>query len=143
MSEIPLAGLKISEVDDLDVDSVIQLWQRCDLLRSWNNPLHDIRLVRETPTASILVGKRNGQIIASAMVGFEGHRGWIYYVCVDPTVQHQGFGRAVMSAAEAWLRQRGAPKIHLQVRFTNLAVLGFYEKLGYDHQKFAVLGKRF
>lgn len=143
MSETSRAGLEISEIDDADVQGVIELWQRCDLLRSWNDPLRDIALIRQTPTASVLVGKIAHQIIASAMVGFEGHRGWVYYVCVDPTARRQGYGRAIMSAAETWLRQCGAPKIHLQVRFTNLAVLGFYEKLGYDHQKFAVMGKRF
>jgi ribosomal protein S18 acetylase RimI-like enzyme len=136
------ASLEISEIKDEDVEDIIQLWQRCDLLRAWNDPCHDVTLARRTPTSSILVGKKDGRIIASALAGFEGHRGWIYYVCVDPSVQRQGFGRAIMSAAEAWLRQRGAPKINLQVRFTNLAVLGFYDKLGYEYQKFAVMGKR-
>jgi len=77
------------------------------------------------------------------MVGFEGRRGWVYYLCVDPSVQRRGFGRAIMPAAEAWLRRRGTLKIHLQFRLTNLVVLGFYEKLGYGHQKFAVMRKRF
>lgn len=111
--------MEISDISDEDVDEVVQLWQRCDLLRSWNDPYRDIELARRTPTSSILVGKENGRIIASAVVGFEGHRGWVYYVSVHPDVQRQGFGRAIMLAAETWLRQRGAPKIHLQVRLSN------------------------
>jgi len=82
-------------------------------------------------------------VIAGVMVGFDGQRGWIYDVCVDKTFRRQGFGRATVSATEAWLRQRGAPSIHLQMHFTNLAAIGFYDKLGYRFQDMVVLGKHF
>jgi ribosomal protein S18 acetylase RimI-like enzyme len=98
---------------------------------------------RGSLSSSILVGKKNGDVIAGAMIGFDGQRGWIYGICVHKTFRRQSFGKAIISAAEAWLGQRGAPSIHPQMHFTNLAALGFYDKLGYRFQDMVVLGKHF
>lgn len=76
------------------------------------------------------------------MVGFDGHRGWVYYLAVDPGVRRRGLGRDMMEAAERWLRDRGAPKMQLMVRETNAAALGFYERLGLERQAVITLGKR-
>ena len=74
------------------------------------------------------------------MTGFDGHRGWVYYLAVSPEHRRKGLGRALMVAAEAWLRERGAPKIQLMVREENEA-LGFYEALGLERQKVVTLGR--
>lgn len=93
-------------------------------------------------TSTVLAGHEGGALIASIMVGFDGHRGWIYYLAVDPGVQGHGHGRAMMAAAEDWLRARGAPKLQLMVRDTNQQALGFYRRLGLEQQAVVVLGKR-
>ena len=77
------------------------------------------------------------------MAGYDGHRGWLYYLGVAPGLQGSGHGRALVVAAEAWLAAAGAVKVQLMVRRTNDAVLGFYERLGYDDQETVVLGRRF
>jgi ribosomal protein S18 acetylase RimI-like enzyme len=82
------------------------------------------------------------QLVASLMLGFDGHRGWIYYLAVAPEHQERGIGRGMMGAAEAWMRARNAPKIQLMVRHENHAALGFYAALGYEVQMTSVLGKR-
>lgn len=125
---------------DADVADVTALWQRCGLTRPWNDPTSDIALARKGPNSAILVG-RAGALVASAMVGHDGHRGWVYYVAVDPDAQGNGFGRAVMEAAEAWLRARGIVKIMLMVRPDNERVRAFYEALGYFDQPRAVYAK--
>lgn len=136
-----MADLDIHEIRDEDVEAVVALWKKCDLTRSWNDPHSDIEFTRKTENATLLVGKSNGDIVASAMVGHDGHRGTVYYVSIDPDIQGQGYGRVIMAAAEDWLRKRGAWKLNLLVRETNLPVIDFYEALGYEKEERANLAK--
>ena len=135
------ASLSISPLADADVEAVAALWQRCGLTRPWNDPSADIALARRGPNSAILVGRAENAIVASAMVGHDGHRGWVYYVAVDPDAQQQGHGRAIMAAAEHWLRQQGVAKIMLMVRPDNTAVQAFYQTLGYAAQERVIYAK--
>jgi ribosomal protein S18 acetylase RimI-like enzyme len=76
------------------------------------------------------------------MVGFDGHRGWVYYLAVDPGRRRRGLGRSLMAAAKDWLMVRGAPKLQLMVRSDNEAAVGFYQRLGLERQEVIVLGRR-
>jgi ribosomal protein S18 acetylase RimI-like enzyme len=133
---------KIREFLEGDRSSVIALWQHCGLTRPWNDPATDIDLAVREPNATLLVAVADEMIIASLMVGFDGHRGWVYYLAVEPGWQRRGIGRGMMLAAEDWLKARSAPKIQLMVRHDNKAALGFYEALGYAVQETTVLGRR-
>jgi ribosomal protein S18 acetylase RimI-like enzyme len=117
---------------DGDVEAVISLWDRCGLTRPWNDPYKDISFACSGPSSVILVMERENEIIASAMVGHDGHRGMLYYVAVTPELQSQGLGKAMVRAAEAWLAERGIWKINLLVRAENDKIRGFYESLGYE-----------
>ena len=97
--------------------------------------------MRRGPNATILVGRTGGALVATAMVGHDGHRGWVYYVAVDPDMQGKDFGRAIMAAAEDWLRQQGVEKIMLMVRPDNTKVRAFYDKLGYETQERVIYAK--
>jgi len=133
--------LSFAPIGDEDVDKIIALWERCGLTRPWNDPAADIALARRSPDAAVLVGRAGGEIVASVMVGHDGHRGWVYYVSVDPDHRDRGLGRAIMAAAEDWLRARGVPKLQLLVRRANARVQAFYETLGYAEQETIVYGK--
>jgi ribosomal protein S18 acetylase RimI-like enzyme len=135
------ATLSIAAIGDADVAAVIALWQRCDLTRPWNDPAADIALARRGPNSTILIGRDGDAVVATAMVGHEGHRGWVYYVAVDPDRQGSGHGRAVMAAAEDWLRQAGIAKLQLMVRPDNAKVQAFYESIGYDEQERVIYAK--
>lgn len=111
--------------------AVIALWSACGLTRPWNDPMTDIAFARGRETSDVLVGLAKGKIVASAMVGHDGHRGTMYYVGVDPALRNSGYGRAMVEAAEAWLKARGVWKANLLVRKGNEQVLGFYDQLGY------------
>lgn len=127
-----------------DQARVIELWQACGLTRPWNDPATDIAFCVGSPDAALLVGvdgEGEGRIVASVMVGHDGHRGWVYYLAVDPDRQGKGRGARLMAEAEAWLAARGAPKLHLMVRNTNAHVIGFYERLGYKAEPVATLSK--
>jgi ribosomal protein S18 acetylase RimI-like enzyme len=128
-------------IADADVAQIIALWERCALTRPWNDPAADIALARNSPNATVLVGRAGGEIVGSVMVGHDGHRGWVYYVSVDPDHRDRGFGRAIMTAAEDWLRARGVPKLQLLVRRANAKVQAFYETLDYAEQETIVYGK--
>jgi ribosomal protein S18 acetylase RimI-like enzyme len=125
-----------------DTAAVVALWQACGLTRPWNDPYKDIeRKLTEQPEL-FLVAEREGQVLGSAMIGFDGHRGWVYYLAVAPGHQRMRLGRRLMERAEQLLIERGCPKINLLVRSTNAGVLAFYEKLGYARDEAVPLGKR-
>jgi hypothetical protein len=127
--------LSIAPIEDDDVASVIALWERCGLTRPWNDPAADIALARRGDNAAVLVGRDGGNVAASVMVGHDGHRGWVYYVSVDPDCRAKGFGRSIMTAAEQWLLERGILKLMLIVRGDNAKVKAFYETLDYAEQE--------
>ena len=124
-----------------DVGDVIVLWQRCGTARPWNDPAADIALARREGNSTVLLGRHDGAVVASVLVGHDGHRGWVYYVASDPDHRFKGFGRAMMTAAEDWLRARGIEKMQLMVRPDNSKVQVFYESLGYFEQKRIIYAK--
>lgn len=125
-----------------DEQEVVRLWQRCGLTRPWNDPRLDIqRKLAEQPEL-LLVGRQGGRLVATVMLGYDGHRGWVNYLAVDPDQQGQGLGRAMMAEAERLLTARGCPKINLQVRTSNRQVIAFYERIGYRVDDVVGMGKR-
>jgi ribosomal protein S18 acetylase RimI-like enzyme len=133
--------LSIAAIEDADIANVIALWQRCGLTRPWNDPAADIALARKGLNATVLVGRDGSSLVASVLVGHDGHRGWVYYVAVDPECRHRGYGRLIMAAAEDWLRTRGLEKLQLMVRGDNAEVQTFYQSLGYLEQERVVFAK--
>ena len=131
--------LDIAPIAEADVEAVVALWQRCGLVRPWNDPRADIALARRGPSSTLLVGRDAGAIVASAMVGHDGHRGWFYYVAIDPDRQRGGLGGAIMQAGEDWLRLHGIVKAQLLVRPENAGVKQFYESIGYGEQPIVMM----
>ncbi|SIN59569.1 Ribosomal protein S18 acetylase RimI [Parasphingorhabdus marina DSM 22363] len=125
-----------------DREAVIALWQACDLTRPWNDAAADFQLAIEGETSVILILQRDRQIVATIMTGFDGHRGWVYYLAVDPGHRRAGYGRKMMGAAEQWLRDRKALKIQLMVREDNAQAIGFYQAIGYETQPVVTIGRR-
>ncbi|MFM7008039.1 MAG: GNAT family acetyltransferase [Betaproteobacteria bacterium] len=125
-----------------DEPAVIALWHACALTRPWNNPSLDIARKLKVDPKLFLVGHENGLIVASAMFGYEGHRGWVNYLAVDPSHQRKGYATQLMQHGERLLRAVGCPKLNLQVRSTNASTLAFYESLGYKNDEVISLGKR-
>jgi ribosomal protein S18 acetylase RimI-like enzyme len=125
-----------------DEARVIELWRVCDLVVPWNDPASDIAAKLAFQPDLLLVAELEAELVATVMAGYEGHRGWINYLAVDPALRRRGLGRALMEAAERRLRELGCPKINLQVRGRNRDVLAFYEQLGYSVDDTVSLGKR-
>jgi len=125
-----------------DETAVIALWQQCDLVRPWNNPHQDIARKLCVQSELFLVGVLDGQIVASVMAGYEGHRGWLNYLAVAPQYQRRGHARALVAEVERRLRQTGCPKINLQIRTANQGVIEFYRRIGYSIDEVVSMGKR-
>ncbi|MBT0723897.1 GNAT family acetyltransferase [Rosenbergiella sp. S61] len=134
--------MEIRVFEQQDIDEVITLWERCDLLRPWNDPELDIERKLRHDADLFLVVVLSGQIVGSVMGGYDGHRGSAYYLAVHPDYQGRGFANALMNRLEKKLIARGCPKLNLQIRDDNDLALGFYEKLDYEINEVTSLGKR-
>ena len=134
--------MKIRAYSPRDENAVIELWQRCNLIRSQNNPKLDIERKLKVNPELFLVGLMDGKIVATVIGGYEGHRGWINYLGVDPDYQKAGLGRQIMEAVEEMITVLGCPKINLQIRGDNKVVVGFYESIGYATESIINMGKR-
>ncbi len=135
-------ALHIVEAQAPDRDVVIALWRRAGLTRPWNDPDADFDLALGHEGSRVLVARERDLAVGTVMVGFDGHRGWIYYLAVDEPYRRTGIARKLMRACEEWLTARGCPKAQLMVRLENEAAIGFYAALGYEKQDVVTLGRR-
>jgi ribosomal protein S18 acetylase RimI-like enzyme len=133
---------EIRPFEQTDEAQVIALWQECGLVRSWNDPHLDIARKQAARDGLFLVAEMEGSVIGTLMAGYDGHRGSINYIGVRPANRKMGIGRALMSAAEHRLLERGCPKINLQARIDNLEAVEFYRRLGYETFAVVDMGKR-
>ena len=134
--------MEIRPYRESDQDAVVALWRECGLVKPWNDPVKDIRRKMGIQRDLFLVGSMDGRLVASVMIGFEGHRGWVNYLAVAADCRNRGFGRLLMDEAEARLREIGCPKISLQIRRSNADVVAFYRSIGYSEDDVVSMGKR-
>ncbi|MEQ9606441.1 MAG: GNAT family acetyltransferase [Kiloniellaceae bacterium] len=126
---------------DDDFAACAALWQRCGLTVWYNDPARDIALWQQSPNSEIFVAENAGTLSGTICCGHDGHRGWLYYVAVDPSDRHHGLGRRLVRHAEAWLHKQGIRKVELMVRQSNRQVIGFYNALGYAVTPRAVMAR--
>ncbi|MEO1056912.1 MAG: GNAT family acetyltransferase [Actinomycetota bacterium] len=128
--------------EEHDRERVVELWHRADLVRSWNDPRRDIDRKLSVDDGMFLVAAVDGTAVGTVMAGYDGHRGWINYLAVDPECREAGIGRTLMQHAEQALDDLGCPKVNLQIRTDNLAAREFYRRLGYLSDEVVSMGKR-
>ena len=132
----------VRDFQPVDRAGIVHLWERCGLTRPWNNPSLDIERKLNGQPDWLLVGVVSDVIVASVMIGYDGHRGWINYLAVDPEYQRSGFGRELMLAAEKRLLAIGCPKVNLLIRDENRDAIAFYEAIGFSRDPVLCYGKR-
>lgn len=130
--------------DPADTEAVVALWEACQLTRPWNDSRADIaRKLRVQPELfRVSVDAATGGGVGSVMAGYDGHRGWVYYLATAPAFRGRGIAAALMQEVEALLLDLGCPKSQLMVRSDNAPALGFYDRLGYEASDVKVLGRR-
>jgi ribosomal protein S18 acetylase RimI-like enzyme len=136
------AGLVVRPFAEPDEDAVVALWHAAGLTRPWNDPHRDVERKLAVQREWFLVAELEGRVVGSAMAGYDGHRGSVYYAAVDPDTRGRGIGRALMAAVESALGDVGCPKVNVVVRGDNTTALGFYEALGYAVDDVVALGRR-
>ena len=142
MSINQTGSLCIDTYQDGDEAAIIRLWQECGLVVPWNNPLTDIaRKVADSPQL-FFTGRIDGKLEASCMAGYDGHRGWIYFLAVANSEQRKGFAAQIVAHVEAQLIELGCPKLELMVRDRNREVIAFYQAIGFNLDPVRVLSKR-
>jgi ribosomal protein S18 acetylase RimI-like enzyme len=134
--------MRIRAFAENDTDRVVGLWTDCGLTRPWNDPRKDIARKLTVQPDLFLVGDDDETVIATAMIGFDGHRGWVSYLAVDPAHREHGHAAALMAEGERLLVELGCPKIMLMVRASNRDVVELYEHLGYATEDTLLMGKR-
>lgn len=134
--------MQIRTYRESDEEAVVALWNTCGLTRPWNNPHKDIARKLTVQRELFLVGEFEGELAATVMAGFEGHRGWVNYLAVSPELRGRGYGARLMQVVEEQFAELGCPKVSLLVRSSNAAVLDFYRRLGYVADDAVPLGKR-
>jgi len=133
---------EIFEFEERYRRDVVALWKACELTRPWNDPDRDIDRVLKSKTGKLFLLTKQDQVSGSVMVGYDGHRGSVYYLSVHPDFQRANLGSMLMEHAEEYLLTLGCPKLNLMVRTTNLAVVGFYERLDYQKEEVLVFSRR-
>ncbi|MHA7772885.1 GNAT family acetyltransferase [Roseibium sp. M-1] len=139
---MPAEDCTISTFEEKYRDDVVALWKKCGLVRPWNDPDKDIDRKQKDRNGGFFVLLLGDRLIGSVMAGYDGHRGAIYYLCIDPQHQSEGLGQMMMAHCEAFLTELGCPKINLFVRRENEVVIRFYQQLGYEQETSAAFGKR-
>lgn len=134
--------MRIRPFAEADRQTVLRLWHEAGLTRPWNDPLRDMERKRSIQPQLFLVGLEGNELAATAMAGYDGHRGWIYYLAVASRFRRLGLGGQIVEAAEQQLAALGCPKVNLMVREGNDAPLGFYRRIGYTQESVIHLGKR-
>jgi ribosomal protein S18 acetylase RimI-like enzyme len=134
--------VRIRDFAPEDRAAVVALWRAGDLVRPWNDPDKDIDRKVARADGMFLVAEAAGTVVGVVMAGYDGHRGWLNYLAVDPDRRSDGIGRALVAEAEARLADCGCPKVNLQIRDTNTDVVRFYEQLGYAVDAAISMGKR-
>jgi ribosomal protein S18 acetylase RimI-like enzyme len=135
--------MKIRSYSESDEAAVAKLWREVFPGSPWwNHPETDIQRKLAVQRELFLVATIDSKIVGTAMAGYDGHRGWVYYVAVSPRHRRQGIGTALMERVEEELAGLGCPKLNLQVRASNEEVVAFYRKLGYQIEERISMGKR-
>ena len=135
--------LDIRDIDVTDRSAAVELWKECGLTVPWNDPIADYDRALENPSSKILGGFIDEELVSTLMVGYEGHRGWIYYLAVAQAYRRNGLAKRLIYDAELWLRSLGAPKVMLMVRKGNTDGEALYESLGYEVSDVTTYGKFF
>lgn len=135
------AATVVTTLPDAHRAAAVTLWGEAGLTRPWNDPDADLARALDGPASTVLAALDGDRLAGTAMVGHDGHRGWIYYLAVAPARRGEGLGRALVRAAEDWLGA-SVPKVQLMVRADNDAAAGFWRALGYLDADARVLGRR-
>ena len=101
---------------DADEDAVVALWHAAGLTRPWNDPAADLDRALAGPSSTVLAATDGPVLTGTVMVGHDGHRGWLYYLAVDPARRGEGIGRALVAVLENHQQADGSVAVPAALR---------------------------
>jgi len=135
-------NVDIRKYQDSDYEAVVVLWKKVfPNDPPWNEPDELIARKRTVQPDLFWVAQDGNEIVGTVLAGYDGVRGWIYHLAVDPSKRRKGTARLLMKTAEDALEALGCPKINLQVRMNNTGVIEFYKGIGYAVEERVQMGK--
>ena len=126
-----------------DLEAVLELWRKSapGIQMSPSDEPTEIRKKLQRDPDLFLIAEEGERIVGAVMGGYDGRRGMIYHLAVDPTHRGEGLGRALMEKIEDCLRGKGCLKYYLLVTKKNREAITFYESLGCEVMDLYVMGK--
>lgn len=124
--------MKIEKFSLKFYDEVIQLWRNAGISVGSSDSKAEIETMLFRNPDLFLIGRIKDQIIAVVMGGFDGRRGYVHHLTVDPAFQKKGYGRKIMNKLSEIFLQKGIHKVHLFIERQNEEVIGFYKSLGWE-----------
>ena len=138
-----MSELKLRSYQESDEPQVVKLWwQVFPDSSNWNDPHQDIASKLSVQRDLFIVAMLEEELVGTAVGGYDGHRGWVHLVAVNPSFRRRGIGAALKHRVEQDLAALGCPKLNLQVRAENSEVVAFYQSLGYQVEERVSMGKR-
>jgi ribosomal protein S18 acetylase RimI-like enzyme len=124
-----------------DYTLVIDLWKKAGIELSNSDSLEGIKHKLERDSDLFLVAEKDGRIVSAVMGSYDGRRGWVNHLAVDPQFQGNNVGTEIMVELEKRFKDVGCEKVNLLIEMDNSKVQGFYEKLGFNHDKLIFMEK--
>ena len=137
-----MSDITIRPYSETDLNSIVSLWEICELSIPWNDPVKDIERKLTVQRELFLLLEKDGEILGSVMGGYDGHRGNVYYFGVHPEHQGKGYGKLLLKTLEIGFLKLKCPKVNILIRNTNLDVKEFYNGMGYEDHNSISVGKR-
>jgi ribosomal protein S18 acetylase RimI-like enzyme len=135
-------SVRIRAFDERETEAVVALWHEVGITRPWNDPHRDIARKLTVQPELFLVAVDGEEVVGTAMGGYDGHRGWLYYLATAPDRRGEGIAAALVAEVERLLREMGCPKVQLMVRPDNTGARSFYDAQGYEPFETWATGKR-
>lgn len=128
---------------NVDLQAVLNLWRTAGTgiqLSPSDRPEEIHKKLQRDPDL-FLVAEEEGRIVGAVLGGFDGRRGMVYHLAVDPSLRRRGIGRALMVEMESRLRAKGCLKYYLLITHDNAEAMDFYRALGWERMELNVMGK--
>jgi len=124
--------MKIEKFSMKLYDDVVQLWNKAGISVGSSDSKKEIERMLERNPNLFLIGKIEENVIAVVMGGFDGRRGYVHHLAVDPIYQKKGYGKKLVEDLIGKFRRIGVHKIHLFIEKQNQGVVDFYSNLGWQ-----------
>lgn len=130
-----MINMKIENFNMQYYHEVLELWKRAEIGVGSSDTKEEIAMILDRNPELFLIGKEEEKIVAVVIGAFDGRRGYVHHLAVDPNYQEKGYGKAIMDDLIERFRIKKVHKIHLFIEKYNKKVVDFYSNQGWEIRK--------